>query len=1198
MDNKFKKPLCAAAITVGILYIIFLASPIAVTPILSNYEQKIADTIKTSTGYNAQIEKLSFTTSWNLRAGIKADKFALTIPSKENPFFYSENIKGNIALIPLLFKKIQLGSLSAQKLNTDIEVKKDGSLLVLDYLPKNDEPAEKPFVLPFGLKLSNRMPDIKLNNYKLTVSDMNSDKTYYTEGENFTVTKFILDKRIKLKTNGKIVLDDNKVSEYNINLDNRIMPDIKLQDIVFPEKTTSPEKTTIAETPAFNIIDFLNAIVKNQFCGNITTDIKTAGTLKSPEINGSINAEGLSVAVDGEKLPESYISLQFKGAQTSIDSILFSAPEKEEQTQIIGNITTGKKPAVDITLRSNAKFNNIIKLVNSIAKSFSINDFETLSATGGIDADFNINSDLKKVSSNGYLKVLPSKISYGLYNIVIDNITADIALDNGITINKSGFSIFSHPLTLTGTINHDAATDLTLNADKISIKGLLAALGQVNLLKDNEISGGNISLKAYIKGKLNCLKPEIVSSLENLKLYNKPSALNLALANLKLNADYDGKILAGDMNITDLSAKTGNTTIKIPDTNILLDSKDVSVKHSYLLLNNSRIDITGGIKNYINDKMAINLSANGDLQSSDIISFLPKEFVSLISYKGSLPLSIKITGNSKIQNISFCLDADKDNYVSLIDIDKIKNKPSKIKSTVEIIGDTLTFRNTGFFEESNLLAELSGGITKLYSKPKLNMNIIIPNQISFPIWGISNSNISVLGSADISGKIENPYLKGKVMMSDISMKDMDVAIKDLTVDLDGEFLNGTADAKEIKSGGLAAKEVSGKLSLNNYSKINLTDLSGTAFDGKVTGKLSYDINTAKINLDFTGEGLNASNAIYGAAGIKDALTGTLNFKAALNMQGIAYEDIVNSLAGDITFDIQNGRFVSIGKLENLVAAQNISSNSILKSAVSALSVASTVQEANKFKTISGDIKMADGSANLNKILVAGPLMSYYVTGVYNILPNTANIIILGRLDESVVSVLGVVGELSVDKLLSSIPKLGTMSAAIWKQLTLNSASEDTSQIPALTNGSTSYKDFKVSYNGVVGAASSVKYFKWLASTIETPVDINIKQDLQNAKEAVKENITTRVENAKNTAETVKTNIDTKIQTIKENAAQAKENFNNREENLKSTSDNIKNLLKNAIKNSLSKPAASPEAEPETAAPADTTTAPADATTAE
>ena len=242
--------------------------------------------------------------------------------------------------------------------------------------------------------------------------------------------------------------------------------------------------------------------------------------------------------------------------------------------------------------------------------------------------------------------------------------------------------------------------------------------------------------------------------------------------------------------------------------------------------------------------------------------------------------------------------------------------------------------------------------------------------------------------------------------------------------------------------------------------------------------------------------------------------------------------------------------------------------------------------------------MADGSANLNKILVAGPLMSYYVTGVYNILPNTANIIILGRLDESVVSVLGVVGELSVDKLLSSIPKLGTMSAAIWKQLTLNSASEDTSQIPALTNGSTSYKDFKVSYNGVVGAASSVKYFKWLASTIETPVDINIKQDLQNAKEAVKENITTRVENAKNTAETVKTNIDTKIQTIKENAAQAKENFNNREENLKSTSDNIKNLLKNAIKNSLSKPAASPEAEPETAAPADTTTAPADATTAE
>jgi len=1190
MNNKLKKALYVVSVTVGVLYVIFLASPLVVTPILRNYHSQIVETVKTSTGFEADIEKLSFTTSWNLKAGIKAEKLALSIPSQDKPFFSAENIGGNLSLMPLLFRKIQLGCLYANEINANIDVKKDGSLLAFDYLPQSSEPAE-PFVLPLGLTLSNRLPDVKINKYNLTVTDLYTGKTYYTEGEDLKVTDFILDKKIKIKANGKVVLDGKTVSNYDINVYNRIMPDLQLQKLVFSEDviTEDDNPELKAKSPAlnFNVVDFLNAIVKNQFCGDLTADIKTSGSLKSPVINGKLNVDALSVAVDGKKLPESYIDLQFKNSKTTIDSILFSSFDDDEKTQIIGSVTSGKKPSIDLTLRSNAQFNNLIKLVNSIAKSFSISDFETLSATGGIDADFNINSDLKKVYSNGYLKILPSKISYGLYNIVIDNIMADVELDNGINIKKSGFSILSHPLTLTGTIKQDASTALTLNADKLSVKGLLAALGQVNLLKDNDISGGVLSLKALINGKLSSLEPELVSSVENLKIYNKPSAINLDLAKLQLNANYDGKILAGSLKIMDLLAQSGSSVIKVPDTNILLDSKDVNVKKAYVLLNNSRIDITGGIKDYVSDKMTINLSAKGRLQSSDIVSFLPDEFVSLIAYQGSLPLSVNVTGNSKIQNISFNLDADKDNYVSLIDIDKLNNKNAKIKSNIEIIGDSLTLSNTGLYEGHNIIAKVSGGITKLYSTPKLNIDVVVPNQVSFPIWGVPSSNISVLGSVNAGGKLDNPTLKGKVMMSDISMKDMDFAITDLTADLAGEILNGTATAKEIKAGGLAAKDLCGKFSLKDYSKFNLVDISGKAFDGDVKGKLSYDINTSKIGIDFSGDGLNASNAIYGAVGIKDALTGTMNFKAVLNMQGITDVDIIKSLKGNINFDIENGRFVSIGRLENLVTAQNISSNSILKSAVSALSVVSVVQEADKFKTISGDLKLANGSADLTKILVSGPLMSYYVSGTYNILPNTANLIILGRLEAKVVSVLGVVGDLSVDRLLSSIPKLGTMTSAIWKQLTSDPANEDVSLIPALSSGSNTYKDFKVSYNGAVGAASSVKYFKWLSSTVETP-DINLKQDLQNAKEAVKENINNRVQNAKNTAENVKTNVNNivetqkaKVQAVKESVSQTKENLQNTKENTKQTSENIKRLLNNAIKNSLSKPAqVAPTPEPQ------------------
>lgn len=1186
MNNKTKKGLIYTVCTLVVLYVLFLASPLVVTPVIRKYEGKITELAKSATGLDMTLNKLSFTASWNLRAGVKADKLSIQIPSNESKVLEAENIGANVALLPLLTRKIRLGNIYAKTLNADIDIKKDGSLLALDYIPVNEEAVKEPFVLPLGLKLSNRLPDISVKKYNIAAVDLITSKKYALDGQNLKISDFVLDKKIKIKTDGKIILDGDTVSEYDIKIFNKIMPDMNLQELVFPETLTVNDTGTSVKnntnTP-FNIIPLLQSVADNKLHADLTTDIKTSGTLKSPDLKGLLKVDNLTVAVDDKQLPESYISLKFKGNKTDIDSIMFSSLDEKEKTQIIGSFKTGKKPSIDMTLRSNAKFMNLINLADSIAKSFEINDFDTLTATGGIDADFNITSDMKKVMSNGYLKILPSKISYGLYNVAIDKITADINFDNGIDIKKAGFSVLNHPLSLTGTIGQDASTDLTLTADKLSVKGLLAAAGQAGLFKDNDFNGGVISLKALIKGKLTGLKPELTSILENLKIYNKPSATNVDLTKLSLKAVYDGKAISGDVDLFGLTAKNGSTSVKIPDTCVLLDNKDIKINKAYLMLNNSKIDVTGGVEDYTSDKPVINILANGKIESSDIASLLPKEFVSLISYKGKLPLNIDITGNSKVQNIVFSMSADKDNYISLIDIDKLKNKKTKIKSNLELIGDTLNISQTGIYEGNNLIAKAGGGISKLYSEPKLNIELSVPEQISFPIWGVKNSNITASGSAVLGGTINNPEMKGSISASDISMKDMDFAITGLSADLSGDILNGNASVKTLKSGGITASDLSGKFSLKDYNLFTLNDITGKAFDGNVKGKLSYDIADAKTALDFHGESLNASNAIYGASGIKDAMTGSLDFDAKLAMQGLTDVDIIKSLKGNVDFDIKDGRFVSIGRLENLVAAQNITSNSILKAAISGLSTLSTIQEADNFKSVTGEMSLAGGTANLSKIVVSGPSMSYYVTGTYNILPNTANLIILGRLDAKIVSMLGVVGDLSVDKLLSSIPKLGSLTSTIWKNLTSDSKNDDVSKIPALSGGSTSYKDFKVAYSGTVGAASSVKYFKWLSSTIETKSDISIKQDLKNVKNAVKENVKTKVDTAKSDAETIKTNVNNVVQTqknkaeaVKKSVNQTKENLSNTKNDVKQVNDNLKNLLNNAVKKTTTKPAATTE----------------------
>lgn len=1176
-NDKFKKVSIVVGSVFVVLYAVFLILPFVLSPIANSYCQHVEDLIKTSTGFDAEMDGLGIITSPNLSAGIKVKDFSLSVPTSEKPFLKAENFRIRLALLPLLIKKVQIDKVSASSVDANLVVKKDGSFLVEDYLVQKNNPESEPMTsLPFGLHLSNHLPNVNVKTYKIAFVDAIDSNEYAVDGEKFKISDFVLDKKIKFSTKGNVILDNRAVSNYDLNIYNRIMPDIQLEDLVFPKKVvldSEVQKNKDVQSLPFNIIEIFKSINKNELTADISAKIKVSGCIKNPNIKGSLNLNAMSVAVNGNKLPESYANLVFSGNKTDIDSIFFSSVDENEKTQIIGNFHTGKKPAVDLTLRSNAQFNNIIRFVDSIAQSFEIEDFKTLSAKGGIDADFNINSDMKKVSSTGYLRVKPSKISYGLYNLSIDNIIADIDLmNNNINIKKAGFSILSHPLSLTGTIEPDSTTNLKLYADKLSVKGLIAALGQIALLKENDFNSGTLSFNALIKGKLNELKPSVNANVTGLDVLNKPSGAKLILSRAFVKLAAERKSLNGNVDISSLIFKHPTIEISVPSTKIVMDSKDIKVKNSYLLFNNSRIDIKGSITDYLTDKLNINLSANGKLRAVDIVSVIPYDMRKMFPAAGSLPLKITVNGNTKTQNISVNIAADKNNYVTFADINLLKNKPTNVNANMKISADSLTFSNSGIYSGAKQIVSLAGSISHLYSEPKLNLDISVPNDISFPIWGMGNSNITARGAVSVYGQMFEPKLKGVVNVADVSIKDIAFAITNLTAHLNGSILNGTATADEFKSGGIVAHDISSKFALTDYNDFYLSDLNARAFDGKIGGNISYSIADSSIGIDLTGTDLNSTDAIYGAVGIKNALTGILDFKAKLVMQGLTDKEIIRSMKGNINFNIDDGRFMGIGRLENLVAAQNVSSNSVLKAAISSLTTLSTIQEANKFDSINGDITLSSGNANITNINVAGPLMAYYVKGTYSIIPNTANIVILGRLDSKVVSCLGVLGDLSADKLLSYIPKFGAMTSKILKQLTADPSTENTALIPALTTGAKEYKDFKVLFNGPVESASSVKNFKWL-STCDTS-SIDLSKDIQNAKDAVKTNINERVENAKTNAQNIKNNVNTIIETQKNRVENAKQEFEQTKqdiqqikENSKQNSKNLKDLLNNAIKNS-------------------------------
>ena len=155
----------------------------------------------------------------------------------------------------------------------------------------------------------------------------------------------------------------------------------------------------------------------------------------------------------------------------------------------------------------------------------------------------------------------------------------------------------------------------------------------------------------------------------------------------------------------------------------------------------------------------------------------------------------------------------------------------------------------------------------------------------------------------------------------------------------------------------------------------------------------------------------------------------------------------------------------------------------------------------------------NGWVKLNPVKTSGPSMAYYITGQYNLLNATANVIVLGRISADVVSILGPLGDLSVTKLTSYIPKFGALTGNLINALTSDPKNENVSAIPQLSSGNKNYKDFKVVFNGGVESKSSVKSFKWLSkcdtSALQQPT---VKEQVEQTKQAVKEAVQQKIDN--------------------------------------------------------------------------------------
>lgn len=952
------------------IYVLFLIVPFFVSGIANSYSGEISKLVEESTGFKVKLENIKVLTTPKLTVGGGVGHIEAALPTGE-VFLTADNAGGKLSLIPLLVRKIEIDVVGAENVNLNLKIKKDGKFLIEDYIPQTESSqASQPMAtLPLEIKLSNHLPNIVVKNYNISFIDIPTDKTYSIYGEKAKISDFILDKKVKIAADGKFMLQDREQFSYDFKLLNKIMPDLDLNELVFNPQEQSQQP----QPQPFNIIDIFKAIHNNQLTADLKGDITTFGTFEDINFDGWMNVSNLGIAVDGKKLPPSNIDVKLKGNTINLYTKLYTA--EKELTELIGNFKTCKHPKFDLNCKSNAQLKSIIDMLDSIAKTFGYKDLDTLTATGVIDADFTIKTNLKKTESSGYLKIPSASLAYKLFNFAVSNIKADVDFAN----NNPDFKV-----NLSGVNYKDVPSNTNIN------------ISGVNLVK-------NI------------------------------------------------------INITGMKVVNPAATVSVPGAKVVVTDKQIDIENAKLVYDNIKLDIAGKISDYLEQNIKLDFIADG-------------------------------------------------------------------------IGQIA----------------LKGAVNDVYNSMKLDLNLLTNKTVSMEIPGLAKSNVKTDFNIHIGGNAQNPILKGTANVPSLTIPDMLVSMQDMNITLNGPIVRGKGTLKKFVSGGIVAENLGADFDLSG-DWFNLKNITGDAFLGKVGGNVSYNIVNGHIKVDFKGSGMDAEKAIAGAAGIKNALSGKLGFNANVTLHGATDVEMMKNLKGKVSFDIQDGKLGNIGRFENFLFAQNLQSNSIIKAAVNSVTALPAIKNTAEFKTISGDLTFNNGWANLTPVKVIGPSMAYYITGKYNLLNATANVVVLGRLSAEVVKLLGPLGDLSVEKLTSYIPKFGSLTGKLINAMTTDPKKEKISAIPQLSSGNKNYKDFKVQFNGAAESKNSVKSFKWLSkcdtSAIET---VTVKEQVKQTKQAVQEAYQQKSQEFQN-----------KLQQQREEAQAARQQMLDAKEGLK----NLKNMIK-------------------------------------
>ena len=283
--------------------------------------------------------------------------------------------------------------------------------------------------------------------------------------------------------------------------------------------------------------------------------------------------------------------------------------------------------------------------------------------------------------------------------------------------------------------------------------------------------------------------------------------------------------------------------------------------------------------------------------------------------------------------------------------------------------------------------------------------------------------------------------------------------------------NGNIIADKILIKRAQATDFNAKVFMGDDHILHVDNYSFNLANGNINGNISTNVDTMESVADMSIKNADAEIISENFFDMPGQMYGIVTGNLKASCTGSNSVDCLNTLSGEGSFKVKDGRMPKLGSLEYLLKAANLVTGGITGVSVNGIIDLITPLKTGDFSQISGNVKVQNGIAHDINVYSEGKELNMYMTGSYDLASLVADMEVYGSLSKNFSTLLGKIGNASLNRLLNRIPGININE--------INPVS--TSNIYKIPNFNkeNAVRVFKAEIYGDINGSNYVKSFKWI-----------------------------------------------------------------------------------------------------------------------